>query len=427
MSSVNGSFPFFVTRIRRPDLIVVSVVLALVFGFPPGYASLFGSIRSETQGMKSSGGNFDDFELELRDLSTKADEIAEIYSEGGSVAVPIKEWMEVWEVVEIHEVIEAKVIHLYPPIWQGIYAMQKVAEKGGSSADMRAAAEKTKAALWQSLGGLRALAELPAQATSEAHLSHADHGTGRGTESTATVRPLTDNIIELTGDDNMRFNKTHFVVKVGEPVTLRFKNIGELPKEVMGHNVVVLKRGTPIEPFGLAAAEAPGNDFIPTAQKHAEKIIAHTELLGPDGTDTITFTLEEPGAYPFICSFIAHFRLMKGSIEAVVDPTTQPVDAILHQLQSAVDAYAEGEHKRAQTLVQGAYMNIFEGLEGDLIEKEPELVSQLELDFNAGLPMLFQENASMKEVRTQLEAMRQRLHRAKGILADVEANRSSVF
>jgi len=378
--------------------------------------------------------HLDDFDAEVRQLTEKADGIVETYAKGESVDAAIKSWIELWEEVGIHGVIEAKAVHLYPPIWQGVYAMVRVADAEGSTADMRAAAEKTKSALWQSLGGLRALAALPGHGEHPEHEEsedlhdhdheHDEHGFAARPEGAA---PVAGNRIELTGNDQMRFDETHFVVKAGEPVTLHFKNVGELPVEVMGHNVVVLKRGTPIESFGLAAAEAPENDYIPTEPDLAEAIVAHTAMLGPDQEETITFTLEEPGEYPFICSFTAHWRLMKGVIEAVADPETQPVEAILVQLEKSAEVYSEGDAKRAQALVHGAYMTIFEELEGDLIEKDPDLVHQLELDFNAGLPLLYQDGASEAKVRAQIDAMRTRLKRCQTFLEEVEAERGSVF
>jgi len=47
-------------------------------------------------------------------------------------------------------------------------------------------------------------------------------------------------IVEITGDDFMKFNVTSFEAKPGQKVTVRLKNIGELPKEAMSHNWVLL-------------------------------------------------------------------------------------------------------------------------------------------------------------------------------------------
>lgn len=121
-----------------------------------------------------------------------------------------------------------------------------------------------------------------------------------------------NNTIELTGDDNMKYDKTLFKVKAGEQITLNFKNVGKLPKDAMGHNVVVLQPATDIDAFAMDAIKAKATDYIP--EGHEADIIAHTKLLGPGESDSITFTIAEPGVYDFICSFPGHHGTMKGQI-----------------------------------------------------------------------------------------------------------------
>ena len=86
-----------------------------------------------------------------------------------------------------------------------------------------------------------------------------------------------------------------------------------------------------------------------------------------------------------------------------------------------------GDAPQAEKIVYATYMTIFEGLEGDLIERDPELVAQLELDFNAGLPLLFKSGAPLAEVRDQYDSMEKNLKIAKRLIAEAEADRSSVF
>jgi len=126
-----------------------------------------------------------------------------------------------------------------------------------------------------------------------------------------TVELSNDLVIEA--NDLMRFNKTLLKVKAGEPVKLTLKNVGELPKQSMGHNAVVLQPGTDLPAFAGEAIKATDNEFIPLT--FASSIVAHTKLLGPGETDVIEFTLEN-GVYPFICSFPGHYGLMQGKIVA---------------------------------------------------------------------------------------------------------------
>jgi len=147
-----------------------------------------------------------------------------------------------------------------------------------------------------------------------------------GTEATSTKEeaPVTETVpgIEnvalsntwtVEGNDQMRFDTELIRVKAGEPVELLFKNVGVLPKESMGHNLVVLKPGTDVATFGSEAVSAADNDYIPKTSMSS--IIVHTKLLGPGEEDTITFTLEK-GVYPYLCSFPGHFGIMQGKIVA---------------------------------------------------------------------------------------------------------------
>ena len=117
----------------------------------------------------------------------------------------------------------------------------------------------------------------------------------------------------VQGDDQMKFD-THLIrVKAGEAVELTFKNVGSMPKESMGHNIVVLKPGVDLPTFGGEAAAASDNEYIPKSS--LSSIVAHTKLLGPGEEDKITFTLEK-GIYDYICSFPGHYGIMKGQIVA---------------------------------------------------------------------------------------------------------------
>ena len=53
--------------------------------------------------------------------------------------------------------------------------------------------------------------------------------------------------------------------------------------------------------------------MLPEAKK--SEVVAHTKMLGPKESDSITLKFSEPGVYEFICTFPGHFQLgMKGTI-----------------------------------------------------------------------------------------------------------------
>ncbi|TYR38182.1 azurin [Sphingobacterium phlebotomi] len=138
-----------------------------------------------------------------------------------------------------------------------------------------------------------------------------------GSATTETVPGIENvelsNTLAVEGNDQMKFNKDLLRVKAGEEVQLTLKNVGELPKESMGHNLVILKPGVDVATFGGEAVAAADNDYIPKTS--LSSIVAHTKLLGPGEEDKITFTLEK-GVYTYICSFPGHFGVMQGQIVA---------------------------------------------------------------------------------------------------------------
>jgi len=135
------------------------------------------------------------------------------------------------------------------------------------------------------------------------------------TEATTTT-PGTSNlepaVFTIEGNDQMKFDQKSFTVKAGQEVQITLKNVGTLPKESMGHNFVVLAPGTDLAAFGGEAFKAKDDDYIPAT--YASSIIAHTKLLGPGESDTITFTIPEAGEYEFLCSFPGHWGTMNGKI-----------------------------------------------------------------------------------------------------------------
>ena len=111
--------------------------------------------------------------------------------------------------------------------------------------------------------------------------------------------------VEMTGDDNMKFNVTEFDIARGQKVTITLKNIGTAPKASMGHNVVVLNKGVNWQKYVEDASMAASEDYVPAASK--KDVIANTKLLGPAETDSVTFTAPHvPGPYDFVCSFPGH-------------------------------------------------------------------------------------------------------------------------
>lgn len=131
--------------------------------------------------------------------------------------------------------------------------------------------------------------------------------------ATVAVAAAAPRTVEVGAGDTMKFTVTTIEAKAGETIEIVLTNNGTLPKEAMGHNLVVLVPGTDAAAFAAAAMGAKDKEYIPDSQK--EKVVAHTALLGPKKSDKIVLKDLKAGEYPYICSFPAHFAVgMKGVI-----------------------------------------------------------------------------------------------------------------
>jgi azurin len=118
------------------------------------------------------------------------------------------------------------------------------------------------------------------------------------------------NILVIEGNDQMQFNTKELKAVAGKPITLTLKHVGKIPKEAMGHNLVILQEGTDESAFAAKAIVAKDTDYIPASEKAS--IIAHTKLIGGGEEDTIEFTIDKKGTYNFLCTFPGHVAMMKG-------------------------------------------------------------------------------------------------------------------
>ncbi|KRB56053.1 azurin [Flavobacterium sp. Root186] len=119
-----------------------------------------------------------------------------------------------------------------------------------------------------------------------------------------------ENVLVIEGNDQMQFNKNELKAVAGKPIKLTLKHVGTIPKEAMGHNLVILQEGTDEAAFAAKAIEAKATDYIPASEKAS--IVAHTKLLGGGEEDTIEFTIDKKGTYNFLCTFPGHVAMMKG-------------------------------------------------------------------------------------------------------------------
>ena len=149
---------------------------------------------------------------------------------------------------------------------------------------------------------------------SDPHSHHATAPSAVGVAASPNPVSVVDGVtqVDMTANDQMKYNVDVFTVPAGGAVRLTLRNIGKMPKASMGHNVVFLSADADPNAFAAVAAAARDSDYIPASLQ--TQILASSKLLGPGEMDSINFTApSEPGNYTFLCSFPAHmFAGMRG-------------------------------------------------------------------------------------------------------------------
>ena len=123
------------------------------------------------------------------------------------------------------------------------------------------------------------------------------------------IKPVVNSTrLVLNSNDLMIFDKNLLKGQAGKEITLTLNHTGKIAKEFMGHNFVLLKKDVDVDDFAQRAVIAKDNQYIP----EGDETIAYTNMLGGGESDSITFTVDEPGSYIYICTFPGHYQIMKG-------------------------------------------------------------------------------------------------------------------
>ncbi len=119
----------------------------------------------------------------------------------------------------------------------------------------------------------------------------------------------------VESNDMMQF--TTPVVEIGKSCktfTVELKHIGNLPRNVMGHNWVLTKESDMqgVATDGMSASIDNGH-----IKEGDTRVIAHTKLIGGGESDSVTFDvskLDPAEKYKFFCSFPGHVAVMQGDV-----------------------------------------------------------------------------------------------------------------
>jgi len=114
--------------------------------------------------------------------------------------------------------------------------------------------------------------------------------------------------------EKMMYDVRELAVKPGRKVQLTFANYDFMP-----HNIMLVKPGK-ADDVGLAAINLGAKGFDVGFVPDSTEILWHSKLVDFGQEEVIEFTAPtEEGAYPYLCSFPGHHRLMRGMLYVTND------------------------------------------------------------------------------------------------------------
>jgi azurin len=120
--------------------------------------------------------------------------------------------------------------------------------------------------------------------------------------------------IDITVNDQMKYDVPTITAKRGETLRIRLRATGSMPKNIMAHNFVVLKKIADVNAFVTKANVARDTGYMPPDLK--TQVIAASGLIGNGETVEVAFKAPAAaGSYPYLCTFPGHYAAgMKGTL-----------------------------------------------------------------------------------------------------------------
>lgn len=124
--------------------------------------------------------------------------------------------------------------------------------------------------------------------------------------------------VNIESTDAMQFNTSEIVIpKSCSKYTVNLKHTGKMPKNMMGHNVVIskVKDQKAVIDEGLKAGA--DNNYV--KQNDARVLLATKIIGGGESTSAVLAVdkLSENDEYVFFCSFPGHAFAMKGTVKLI--------------------------------------------------------------------------------------------------------------
>ncbi|MFJ3636514.1 azurin [Streptomyces sp. NPDC090112] len=122
--------------------------------------------------------------------------------------------------------------------------------------------------------------------------------------------------VTVDSTDEMSYSTKEITIdKSCREFTIRLTHSGSLPKNVMGHNLVIAKTADMQAIATEGMSQGIEKDYLKTDDV---RIIAYTKVIGPGEEAVVRFdtsALEAGGDnYSFFCTFPGHIAMMKGKV-----------------------------------------------------------------------------------------------------------------
>ncbi|HSH97958.1 MAG: azurin [Methylophilaceae bacterium] len=124
--------------------------------------------------------------------------------------------------------------------------------------------------------------------------------------------------VAIDATDAMTFStKTIEVKKSCKEFTIKLTHTGKLAKNIMGHNVVVVKATDQAAVLEDGSAAGLDNNYLKPSDA---RVIASTKVIGGGESATTKFAtskLDAKESYVFFCAFPGHAMMMKGVVKVI--------------------------------------------------------------------------------------------------------------
>lgn len=132
------------------------------------------------------------------------------------------------------------------------------------------------------------------------------------------VEAATTCAVDIESTDAMQFNTKKIAIsKSCKKFVVNLKHVGEMPKTIMGHNIVISKAADEKAVLADAAKAGAKGGYI---KANDPRVLMATSIIGGGEMTTASLKVSQLNTkdkYVFFCSFPGHAFMMKGTVSLI--------------------------------------------------------------------------------------------------------------